>query len=339
MSIRAGFERRRAASIALVAAGLCAALPAPLRAQSTGSASDYPSRVIKIVCAHAAGGAADQLSRLVAERLTAALGQTVIVENKPGASTMLAAEQVAHAPADGYTLLMATVTTLSINPWFYKKLRYDPIKSFEPVAVVASTPFFLGIAPELPVRNVGDAVRLAKERPGALNYGSSGKGTSSHLAGELFAQMAGTEIVHIPYRATATRNTELAAGTIQMVFGNDLMPLARLDKVRIVGVTSAERLSGYPDIPTIAEAANLPGYEASVWYGLVAPAGTPKPIVERLNSAIGALLQRPEVRDQIMNGLGGQAVGGSAQSFATLIASDLDKWGRVIKQGNLKAEE
>ncbi|MBL0422670.1 tripartite tricarboxylate transporter substrate binding protein [Ramlibacter sp. AW1] len=301
-------------------------------------AQAYPVRPIRIVCAHAPGGAADQLSRIVADRMAGLLGQPVVVENRPGASTMIAAEHVAAAPADGYTLLMATVTTLSINPTIQRKIRYSPLKDFAPVSIVASTPFFLGVGNDVPARTSAEVIALAKSMPGKLNYGSSGEGTSSHLAGELFNMMAGIQTVHVPYKATSARNNDLASGIIQMVFGNDVMALAKSGRVRVLGVTSSQRLSGYPEIPTVAEAANLPNYEASVWYGLVAPAGTPAPIVATIQQAVAAILGQPEVKKQIMSSVGGEAVGSTPEAFARTIQADLVKWEKVIRQANVRTE-
>ncbi|MGO1768227.1 MAG: Bug family tripartite tricarboxylate transporter substrate binding protein, partial [Advenella sp.] len=286
---------------------------------------DYPSKPIRLVSAHAAGGAADTLSRIVAEQLATKLGQPIVVENRPGASTALAAEAVARAPADGYTILMATVTTLSINPTIMPTIHYDPVKDFAPITVVASTPFFLGTNMDLPVTSVQDLIKLAKQKPGKLNYGSSGNGTSSHLAGELFNDMAKIDMLQIPYKATSARNTDLSSGIIQVVFGNDLLPFSETGKVRILGVTSNQRLSGHPEIPTVAEAGNLPGYEASVWYGLVAPAGTPKPIINRLSSTIHNIVIDPKVKKKIMASIGGEAIGSTPQAFSDLIKSDMKK--------------
>lgn len=296
---------------------------------------DYPTKPIRLVSAHAAGGAADTLSRIVAEQLAAKLGQPVVVENRPGASTALAAESVARAPADGYTLLMVTVTTLSINPTIMPSLKYDAIKDFAPITVVASTPFFLGVNTGLPVTSVQELIKMAKDKPGKLNYGSSGNGTSSHLAGALFDDMAGINMLQIPYKATSARNTDLSSGVIQVVFGNDLLPFAETGKVRILGVTSKQRLSGHPDIPTVAEAGKLPGYEASVWYGLVAPAGTPQAIVNRLSSTVHDIVADPDVKKKIMASIGGEAVGSSPEAFSDLIKSDMEKWGAVIKRAGL----
>jgi len=296
---------------------------------------EYPSKPIRLVSAHAAGGAADTLSRIVAEQLSTKLGQPIVVENRPGASTALAAEYVARAPADGYTILMATVTTLSINPTIMPNLKYDPIKDFAPITVVAETPFFLGTNINLPVTSVQELIEMAKQKPGKLNYGSSGNGTSSHLAGELFNDMADIKMLQIPYKATSARNTDLSSGIIQVVFGNDLLPFSETGKVRILGVTSKQRLSGHPDIPTVAEAGNLPGYEASVWYGLVAPAGTPPKIVNRLSSTIHDIVFEPEVKKKIMGAIGGEAIGSTPEAFSELIQADTKKWRAVIKHAGL----
>jgi len=297
--------------------------------------ADYPDKPVRIVCAHAPGGAADQLSRIVADKLGHALGQTVIVENRPGASTMLAADYVARAPADGYTLLMATVTTLSINPALYGQLRYDPVHDFAPVTAVASTPFFLAVNTEVPARTVAELIDLAKQRPRTLNVGSSGNGTSSHLTAALFDDMAGVQIVHVPYKATATRNNEMAAGVIQMTFGNDVMPIVNAGKARVLAVTSGKRLSGYPDIPTVAES-GVPGFESGVWYGLVAPRGTPARAIETLHGALVKILAQPEVKTQIMTAVGGETIADTPQEFAALIAADRAKWSKVIERAGIK---
>ncbi|VCU68027.1 Tripartite tricarboxylate transporter family receptor [Pigmentiphaga humi] len=327
MTVRAFLARR--ACLLSVCVFSFAALPA---------AAAYPDKPLRIICAHAPGGAADQLSRIVADRLGHELHQTVIVENRPGASTMLAAEQVARSPGDGYTLLMATVTTLSINPYLYGQLRYDAVQDFEPVTVVASTPFFLAVNAGVPAATVPELVALAKREPRKLNVGSSGNGTSSHLAAELFNDMAGVQTVHVPYKATATRNNELAAGVIQMVFGNDVMPMVQAGKARALAVTSDKRLSGYPDIPTVAES-GVPGFEASVWYGLVAPKGTPAAMVQTLHAALAKVLAKPEVKRQVMTSLGGDVVANTPEEFATLIRSDGEKWSRVIQRAGIKVTE
>jgi len=302
-------------------------------------AQEYPSKPIVIVSAHATGGAADTLSRIIANRLSSSIGQSVIVENRPGASTMLAAEYVSHAPNDGYTLLMATVTTLSINPLSVPKIKYDSIKDFSPITVVASTPFFLGVNTESSFKNVSDLISYARKNPNKLNFGSSGNGTSSHLAGELFNLMSNVKMVHVPYRATSTRNTDLSSGVIQVVFGNDLIPYARTGKVRILGVTSLKKLSSYPDLPTVSDSGGLPGYEASVWYGLVAPSGTPSHIIKQLNELVKTIVFESETKQKITTSLGGEVVGNSSEQFEALIKSDMQKWGEVIRSSKVKFDD
>jgi len=302
-------------------------------------AQEYPSKPIVIVSAHATGGAADTLSRIIANRLSSSIGQPVIVENRPGASTMLAAEYVSHAPSDGYTLLMATVTTLSINPLSVPKIKYDAIKDFSPITVVASTPFFLGVNTESSFKNVSDLISYARKNPNKLNFGSSGNGTSSHLAGELFNLMSNVKMVHVPYRATSTRNTDLSSGVIQVVFGNDLMPYARSGKVRILGVTSLKKLSSYPELPTVSDSGNLSGYEASVWYGLVAPSGTPSHIIRQLNELVKTIVFESDTKQKITTSLGGEVVGNSSEQFEALIKSDMQKWGEVIRSSKVKFDD
>lgn len=301
-------------------------------------AQDYPSKPVRLISAHAAGGGADQLSRLTAAGVAKHFSVPIVVENRPGASTMIAAEYVASAPADGYTLLMATVTTLSINPALFPKIRYDAINDFAPITIAASTPFFLGVHPSLPVKSVRELIQLARNRPGQLNVGSSGNGTSSHLAGELFNEMAAVRTTHIPYKATATRATDLVSGIIQVAFANDILSFAQAGRVRILAVTSASRLSGYPNIPTVAEAGGLPGYEASVWYGLVAPARTPAAIVAKWQGTVAAVLNDPDMKQKIMTILGGEVIANSPAEFAALIKADLVKWGQVIRRANVKLD-
>ena len=302
------------------------------------AAAAYPEKAIRIVSAHAAGGGADTVARTISGPLARRLGQTVIVENRPGASTMIGAEYVAQQPADGYTLLLATVTTLSINPLFYPNIRYNVEKDFAPVANLVSTPFFLGVTAGLPAKDAAEFVELVKSKPGALSYGSSGTGTSSHLAGELFNQMAGLQMLHVPYKATSTRGTELMAGVINAAFANDLQAHAQSGKVRLLGVTSAKRLEAFPDVPTVAESANMPGYEASVWYGLVAPGGTPPDIVKKLNTELVAVLAEPEVRKTLTEILSGEVVGNTPEEFAAQIKSDAEKWAEVVKRAGIKLQ-
>lgn len=325
-------NRMQWAIAALAAAALGSSAP------SSAQSQDYPTKPIRLISAHAAGGGADQLSRLIAAGVSKHFPVPIVVENRPGASTMIAAEYVALAPPDGYTLLMATVTTLSINPALFPKIRYDAVNDFAPITVAASTPFFLGVHPSLPAKSVRDLIQLAKNKPGQLNVGSSGNGTSSHLAGELFNEMAGIRTTHIPYKATATRAADLVSGIIQVAFANDILSFAQAGRVRILAVTSSNRLSGYPQIPTVAEAGGLPGYEASVWYGMVAPARTPAAIVARWHQTVGTVLADPDMKQKIMTILGGEVIANSPAEFSALIKADLVKWGQVIRRANVKLD-
>jgi tripartite-type tricarboxylate transporter receptor subunit TctC len=305
-------------------------------AQAFAQTGNYPNHPIRLICVHAPGGTADTLSRLISEKLTKSLGQPVVVDNRPGAATMLGAKAAATSPADGYTLLMASVTTLSINPSLYAKMSYDPVKDFTPVALVAATPSVLAVSPTLPVHNVKELIALAKANPGKYNYSSPGAGTSAHLAGALFASMAGIDIVHVPYKASAGAITDIISGQVQMTFENSLVPYSRSGKLRPLGIGSAKRSSMWPELPTIAEQ-GLPGYESTVWYGVVAPAGTPPEIVNKLNTAINQALAAPDVKEQLKT-LSGDPLGGTPQDFSDRIKKDLTKWAGVIKSTGVSME-
>src|SRR5436305_419111 len=245
----------------------------------------YPSRTIKMIVPYPAGGTTDFLGRLVAEQIKIGLGATVIVENKPGAGTTLGAEQVAKAEGDGYTLLMATSTTLAINKTLYKKLPYDPVKDFTPIALVAGVPFALIINPMLPAKTLAEFIAYAKSKPGELAYGSAGNGSPQHLGAEMLKSAAGIDIRHVPYRGSVPAMLDVIAGHIPFMIV-DLQPALqqiREGKVRVLGVTTPKRVAAAPDIPTLAEA-GLPGFELVAWQGVVAPAGVPRPIVDRLRS-------------------------------------------------------
>jgi tripartite-type tricarboxylate transporter receptor subunit TctC len=312
------------------------ALLAALPMAAAWAQTDYPNRPITLICVHAAGGTADTLARLMAAKLGQSLGQSVVVENKPGAATMMGAKFVASSPHDGYTLLMASVTTLSINPHLFKKMTYDPVKDFAPVALVASTPAVLAVSPTLPVKNVQELIALARAHPGKYNYSSPGAGTSPHLAGALFATMAGIDIVHVPYKSSAAPLADIVSGRVHMTFENSLVPASRSGVLRALGIASLHRSSAWPELPTIAEQ-GLPGYESTVWYGIVAPAGTPPAIVGKLNAEIDRTLLLPDVKAQL-KALSGDALGGSPADFATRIRADSQKWERVIKTAGVSLE-
>lgn len=311
-------------------------LLATLPLTSVLAQADYPVRPIKLVCVHGPGGTADTLARLMAEKLGQSLGQTVIVENKPGAATMMGAKAVASSASDGYTLLMASVTTLSINQHLYANMTYDPVKDFAPVALVAETPAVLAVSPTLPVKNVQELIALAKANPGKFNFSSPGTGTSPHLAGALFATMAGVDVVHVPYKSSASALTDIVSGQVHMTFENSLVPHSRSGALRPIGIASLKRSLSWPELPTVAEQ-GLPGYESTVWYGIVAPAGTPAAVVAKVNKAINQALQMPDVKQQL-KALSGDGLGGTPEDFTRRAQADSRKWASVINTAGVAAQ-
>jgi tripartite-type tricarboxylate transporter receptor subunit TctC len=266
------------------------------------------------------------------------LGQTVIVDNRPGASTIIGTEIAAKSPPDGYTIFMGNNSTLCINPNLYAKLPYDPVKDFAPVSLLASAPFVLLVHPSLPARSVKELIALARSRPGELNYGSAGVGLSAHLAGEMFNLMAQVKTVHVPYKGAGPAMIDLIAGHIQFVFNNVLsaLPHVRSRRLRALAVTSPQRSPMLPDLPTVAES-GLAGYEAGAWYAVLAPARTPAPIVTRLNTEFVKVLQQPRVQERITSD-GASVIGSTAEILAKTIEADIARWGRVIRQANLSLD-
>ena len=301
-------------------------------------AQDYPTKPIRLVVPFAAGGATDVLARLVGERLTASLGQQVVVDNRPGAGGNIGSDIVARAEPDGYTILMGAVGTHAINPSLYPKMPYDPVKDFAPVTLVASVPNVLVVNPEVPANSVQELIDLAKAKPGELNFASSGNGTSIHLSGELFKAMTGTDIVHVPYKGSGPAVTDLLGGQVQMMFDNmpSSLPHVKAGKLRALGVTSAARSPALPEVPTIAEA-GVPDYDATSWFGIQAPAGTPEPVVARLQGAIVQALGEPEMR-QRMADLGAEPVGDTPAEFGRFIAAEIAKWAKVVNDAGVKLE-
>ncbi|HXZ55098.1 MAG TPA: tripartite tricarboxylate transporter substrate binding protein [Burkholderiales bacterium] len=302
------------------------------------SAQTYPNHPIRLVVPFPPGGTTDILAREVGERLTATLGQPVVIDNRAGAGGNIGADIVAKAPPDGYTLLMATVGTHAINASLYRKLPYDHIKDFAPVVLVAGVPNVLVVTPSLPVHSVAELIRLAKEKPGQLNFASSGNGTSIHLSGELFKTMAGVDMTHVPYKGSAFALTDLMAGQVQLMFDNlpSSLPHIKAGKLRAIAVTSSQRAPALPDVPTIAES-GLPGFEASAWFGIVAPAGTPAAIVSRINADVNQWLRSPEAADKLL-AQGAIAAGGTPEQFVAHIRAETDKWARVVKASGAKVD-
>jgi tripartite-type tricarboxylate transporter receptor subunit TctC len=286
----------------------------------------FPDKPITLIVPFPAGGATDAMARLTAERLGRQLGQTIIVDNRAGAGGSIAAEAVKHAPADGYTLFFATTGTMVINPYIYKRLKYEPLKDFAPIGAVASSGNVLVVNPSVKATSVKELIALAKANPGKLTYGSSGIGSSSHLSGALFAQMAGVDIVHVPYKGSAPALNDFLGGRIDMMFdtASTHMPNVKAGKVRAFAVTSSRRMATVPGVPTIAEA-GLPGYDVTIWYGVVAPAATPKPIIDRVEKALSAALAAPDM-GKALEGLDAEPMPQNAAEFGAFMRTENVKW-------------
>jgi tripartite-type tricarboxylate transporter receptor subunit TctC len=315
-------------------AGGLALLVSPAIAQAA-----YPSRTIKMIVPYPAGGTTDLLGRLVADQLKGGLGATVVVENKPGAGTTLGAEQVARSEPDGYTLLMATSTTLAINKTLYKKLPYDPVRDFTPIALVAGVPFALIINPMLPAKTLTEFIAYAKSKPGELAFGSAGNGSPQHLGAEMLRTAAGIDIRHVPYRGSVPAMLDVIAGHIPFMIV-DLQPALqqiREGKVRVLGVTTPKRVAAAPDIPTLAEA-GLPGFELVAWQGVVAPAGVPRPIADQLAAQIAKLVADPATRDRLTALSLEPLTGSTPDSFAAYVKTEVDRWAVVVKASGAEAE-
>jgi tripartite-type tricarboxylate transporter receptor subunit TctC len=314
---------------------LALALPAASLASGRARAAGYPDKPIRLVVAFPPGGPSDVLGRIVGRQLNTELGQAIIVDNRPGAGGNVAAEIVAKATADGYTLLVANNSILAANQFLYRHIPYDPIKDFAPITLLGSQPNILVVNPSLPVHSVADLIALAKAKPGQLNFGSSGNGTAAHLAGELFRLRAGVDIVHVAYPGAAAALTDLVSGQIQMMFATaaSVVSFIRNKMLRPLAVTTLTRSATEPDLPTVAES-GLPGFEAVTWHGLVAPAGTPGPIVARLNAATLSALRNADVAKQLGN-LGVEVAGGTPEAFAAYIKADAAKWGEVIRAAHI----
>jgi tripartite-type tricarboxylate transporter receptor subunit TctC len=283
------------------------------------------------------GGGTDIVGRMVAQKLAENFGQTVVIDNRGGAAGSIGSEIAAKSAPDGYTILMGNVAPNAINVSLYAKLGYDPVADFSPVSLVASTPNILVVQPSLAVKTVADLVVLAKAKPGTLNYPSAGLGSSSHLAGELFDNLAGVKMVHIPYKGGGPALTDLLGGQVQLMFATmpAAMPHVKSGRLRAVAVTSARRSPAMPELPTIGE--TLKGYEAATWYGVLAPARTPRAVIMALHGEVVKILGVAETRDRLLL-QGFEPVGGTPEEFAAYIKAEIAKWGRVIKAAGIKAE-
>ena len=314
-------------------------LPAGALAQGNARAgADYPAKTVRLLVGFAPGGGTDAIARLFAQKLSDTFGQNVVVDNRPGASGNIAADILAKAAPDGYTLLM-TVAAHAVNASLYARLPYDPIKDFSPVSLAAAAPIIITAHPTVAARNAKELVALAKSRPGQVTYASAGNGTTMHLSIELFSSMAGIQLVHVPYNGGGPSAIATLSGQTQLLSSSlpTALPHVRGGKLQVMGVTSAGRSPLAPDLPTIAEAAGLPGYEVKEWYGVLAPAGTPAPVINKLSSEIGRLLQDSTVRDRL-TALGFEPTHLTSAQFAALIKSDIVKWEKVVRAAGLRLD-
>jgi len=302
------------------------------------SATSYPSKTIRLVVPFTPGGSTDILARAIGQKLAEAWGQSVIIDNVPGAGGAIGADKVAKAPADGYTLLMGHIGTLAVNPSLYPNLPYDPIKSFAPVAWVARVPNVLVVHPSVPAKSVKELVALAKAKPGQMNYGSGGNGSAANLATEYFKLQTGTSLLHIPYRGTAPAVTDLVGGQTQVLFTGAPAVISQIKngQLRALAVSSPKRMDALPDLPTVAES-GYPGFEADQWYGVVAPTGTPADVVAKLNAQINQALNSAELKNRL-NAEGAIATPDSPANFGKLIAAEIARWKPVISGGRVKVD-
>lgn len=307
--------------------------PAGLAAQEA-----YPSRTITIVVPYTAGGGVDSVARLVAEDLKTSLGQSVIVDNVPGASGMIGAQRVARADPDGYTLLLCAAGEIAVNPHL-KKMTYDPLKELAPVGLVARVPNVLAVGGDTPFRTLDDFIAAAKAEPGTLAYATSGVGNPQHLAGALFDKLVGVETIHTPYRGAAQQIADVVGGHVDATYASlaAILPFIQEGRARAIAVTSAQRLPALPDVPALAEHPGLEGYEVVNWFGLFAPAGTPQPVIDQLNAALRRSLDKPATRARLES-LGTLPSPDTPSEFAAFVTSETTKFGQIIEQAQIKEE-
>ncbi|HYS74563.1 MAG TPA: tripartite tricarboxylate transporter substrate binding protein [Burkholderiales bacterium] len=301
-------------------------------------AQAYPAKPIRLIVPFPPGGGTDIAARTIANKLTDSVKWTFVVENKPGAGGNLGVEQAVRSPADGYTLVVGQTSNLAINPTLYAKLAYDPLRDLSPVALIVSAPVVFVVAANSRYASLGDLLAAAKTDPGGVTFASPGNGTVSHLAGELLQRAAGVKLTHVPYKGAAQALTDTLGGQVQSLMSSVPSALSqiRAGRLRAIAVTSAKRTPELPDAPTIAES-GYRGFEANTWYGLLAPAGTPAPIIARLNDEVNRVLRTPEVRERLASE-GGEALGGSPEQFASFLKAEHAKWGRIVRESGARAE-
>lgn len=315
-----------------LAASLACAAALPAHAQTA-----WPNKPVKLVVGYAAGGATDVIARLVAVKLGEQLGQPVVVDNRAGANSNVGAEMVARAPADGYTLYVYTIAN-TINASLYSKLSYDPQKDFEPIGMIAKIPNILVVNNNLPIKSVADYLRFAKESKDGITFASSGSGSSIHLSGEMFKMQTQLNMLHVPYRGSAPAVTDLLGGQVQSMFDNtpSALPHVQGGRLRAIAITSAQRSPLLPDVPTVAES-GIPGFDVQSWFALAAPAGTPKPIIDRLNADLNKVLNAPDLRQRFKD-LAATPEPGTPEQMRTFASAEVKRWRDVVKASGAKAE-
>jgi tripartite-type tricarboxylate transporter receptor subunit TctC len=308
-------------------------------AESQAQTANYPDKPIKMLVGFSAGGGTDVVARILAQKMSEGLGQTVVVENRPGASGMIAGEAVAKSAPDGYTLMMGSQTTFAVAPTLYRKTSFDPARDFAGVAMSAISPLILVVHPSVLAQTVADVIAMAKAKPGAVNFGSGGLGTTPHMTGELFLSVAGIKMAHVAYRGEAPAINDLIGGQIPLMFANLSAVIGNIKagQLRALAVTSAQRAAAAPDVPTLSEA-GLPGFEAATWFALVAPAGTPADVRARLNSEVRRVLDLPDVRQRFAD-LGMTAEESTPESLDAYIKSEIAKWTKVIRDADIRAPQ
>ena len=326
---------KRRQALAHLAAACAAAAPAALLAQT--------EKVTTIVVPYAPGGTTDMLGRLLAQQMGPLVGRQIVVENRPGAGSGIGAAYVARSAPDGQTLLVATSTTLAINPWLYKKLAYDPAKEFAPIGLIGAVPLLVVVNASSPVKTVADLIALSKSTPGGLSYGSAGNGSPQHLGVEMFKAATGAHLTHVPYKGSGPAVTDLLGGQIQLMF-SDIPPAlqhVKSGRLRAIAVTTGHRLANLPDIPTIAEsgAPGTKGFEAVAWQSLVAPAGTPRDLIGKYADALAKVIAQPDMRAKLLaEGFEPAASGGSPEKLAAYIRSETERWGKVIRASGARID-
>ncbi len=316
----------------------CAALAVALAVASPASGQAWPAKPIRIVAPSTPGDAPDVIARMVADKLSVALGQQVVVENRPGAGGVVGSEVVAKAAPDGYTLIMGNAGSHGINAAVYARLPYDIQRDFAPVSQIAVAPNIVVVNPEIPAKTIPEFVAYAKSKPGQLAYASGGNGSSAHMSMELFKSMAGIDLIHVPYKGSSPALTDVMGGQVAVMSVNmpPAVPLVKAGKLRALAVTTRTRSLLMPEVPTIAES-GLPGYETVAWFGVLAPAGTPKEIVNRLSAEIAKIARSPEMRERLLS-MGAEPVGGTPDEFAAVIARDIAKWTTLAKAVGIKVD-